>query len=118
MHLSVVGGGWAGISAAVHAAQRGWTVTLWEASRQLGGRARTLAHEDLRLDNGQHILIGAYSETLALMQTLAVNPDNVLHRQPLTLLRPDGSGLRLPDGPPPWNLLVGVVRARGWSWQD
>ena len=118
MHLSVVGGGWAGISAAVHAAQRGWTVTLWEASRQLGGRARTLAHQDLRLDNGQHILIGAYSETLALMRTLAVNPDNVLHRQPLTLLRPDGSGLRLSDGPPPWNLLVGVLRARGWSWQD
>ena len=90
MHLSVVGGGWAGISAAVHAAQRGWTVTLWEASRQLGGRARTLAHQDLRLDNGQHILIGAYTETLALMRTLAVNPDKVLHRQPLTLLRPGG----------------------------
>ena len=118
MHLTIIGGGWAGLSAAVQAVQRGWTVTLWEASRQLGGRARTLEHEGLRLDNGQHILIGAYTETLALMRTLGVRPVDVLHRQPLTLLRPDGSGLVLPDLPPPWNLLMGILRARGWSWQD
>ena len=118
MRLTIVGGGWAGLSAAVHAVQLGWTVTLWEASRQLGGRARALEHEGLRLDNGQHILIGAYTETLDLMQTLGVRPDAVLHRQPLTLLRPDGSGLVLPDVPPPWNLLLGVLRARGWTWHD
>ncbi len=118
MHLNIVGGGWAGLSAAVHAVHRGWTVTLWEASRQLGGRARTLEHHDRRLDNGQHILIGAYTETLALMRTLGVRPDTVLQRQPLTLVRPDGSGLTLPDGPSPWNLLIGVTRARGWTWQD
>ena len=118
MHLTIVGGGWAGLSAAVHAVQRGWTATLWEASRQLGGRARPLEQAALQLDNGQHILIGAYTETLALMRTLGVRPDAVLHRQPLTLLRPDGSGLVLPDLPPPWNLLVGVWRARGWNWLD
>ena len=118
MHLTIVGAGWAGLSAAVHAVQRGWAVTLWEASRQLGGRARTLAHHPLQLDNGQHILIGAYTDTLALMRTLGIRPDHVLHRQPLTLVRPDGSGLTLPDLPPPWNLLFGVLRAVGWRWQD
>jgi squalene-associated FAD-dependent desaturase len=118
MHLTIVGGGWAGLSAAVRAVQRGWAVTLWEASRQLGGRARSLEHRGRQLDNGQHILIGAYTETLALMQTLGVRPEDVLRRQALTVLRPDGSGFRLPDVPPPWNLLIGVLRAPGWGWQD
>ena len=113
MQLDIVGAGWAGLSAAVHAVQRGWRVTLWEATRQLGGRARTLEHRGWRLDNGQHILIGAYTDTLALMRTLGVIPNAVLRRQPLTLVNPDGSGLILPDLPPPWNLLLGVCRARG-----
>jgi squalene-associated FAD-dependent desaturase len=118
MRLEIVGGGWAGLSAAVNAVQRGWSVTLWEASRHLGGRARTLDHPAGQLDNGQHILIGAYTDTLSLMRNLGLNPDELLHRQPLTLLRPDGHGLRLPDLPAPWNLLLGVCRARGWTWQD
>lgn len=118
MQLDIVGAGWAGLSAAVHAVQRGWRVTLWEATRQLGGRARTLEHRGWRLDNGQHILIGAYTDTLTLMRTLGVIPNAVLRRQPLTLVNPDGSGLILPDLPPPWNLLLGVWRAPGWSWQD
>ena len=118
MRVLIVGGGWAGLSAAVHAVQRGWQVTLLEASRQLGGRARALDHHDLRLDNGQHILIGAYTETLSLMRTLQLNPDALLHREPLALIHPDGSGLSLPNWPPPWNLLFGVLRARGWNWHD
>ena len=118
MHVLIVGAGWAGLSAAVQAVQRGWRVTLLEASRQLGGRARALQHHDRRLDNGQHILIGAYTDTLSLMRTLGVHPDDVLHRLPLALVRPDGSGLSLPHGPAPWHLLFGVLRAPGWTWQD
>jgi squalene-associated FAD-dependent desaturase len=118
MHILIVGGGWAGLSAAVQAVQRGWQVTLMEAARQLGGRARTLDHEGLRLDNGQHILIGAYTETLSLMRTVGVDLQACLHRAPLSLTRPDGRGLQLPAAPPPWNLLGGVLCARGWTWQD
>lgn len=68
--VAVVGGGWAGLAAAVRAAHDGNHVTVFEASRTWGGRARTvtLRHPtELTLDNGQHILIGAYTETLRLM---------------------------------------------------
>ena len=54
--------------------------------------------DGVMLDNGQHILIGAYSATLALMRRVGVDPDALLARRPLELVYPDGSGLRLPTG--------------------
>jgi hypothetical protein len=63
-------------------------------------------------------LIGAYRETLDLMRLVGLDPSALLLRLPLTLEYPDGSGLRLPDWPQPWNLLAGVLCARGWSMGD
>ena len=83
-HVCVVGAGWSGMAAAVHAVQAGHRVTVLEASRSLGGRARTLpASADgllpdgsaATLDNGQHILLGAYRETQELMRTVGLLPD-------------------------------------------
>lgn len=125
--VCVVGAGWAGLAAAIGATQGGHQVTVLEASRSLGGRARTVAADVTHalpdgsltaLDNGQHILIGAYRETLKLMRLVGMEPEDTLLRLPLTLLQPDGSGLRLPDWPQPWNLLAGVLGAKGWSWGD
>ncbi len=121
LQLAVIGGGWAGLAAAVSATRNGHQVTLFEASRHWGGRARALPPSDgssTLLDNGQHILIGAYTDTLALMRTVGVNPDSTLLRLPLTLLFPDGWGLRLPDWPVPLNVLAGIATARGWSLAD
>ncbi|MEO5698657.1 MAG: FAD-dependent oxidoreductase, partial [Burkholderiaceae bacterium] len=73
--LAVIGGGWAGIAAAVEAAQRGHRVTLFEMAPQLGGRARSVSVDGQTLDNGQHILIGAYVATLELLRTLGVDPE-------------------------------------------
>ena len=70
------------------------------------------------LDNGQHILIGAYRDTLALMRAVGLEPDTVLQRLPLSLVYPDGTGLRVPPGRAPFNLLAGVLRAQGWTWRD
>jgi squalene-associated FAD-dependent desaturase len=83
-----------------------------------GGRARSVTIDSLALDNGQHILIGAYSETLRLMQLVGVDPAHVLRRRPLELLYPDGSGLRLPRGNVHFAFAWAVARARGWSWRD
>jgi hydroxysqualene dehydroxylase len=118
--LTIVGAGWAGLAAAVAATQAGWQVTLFEAANIAGGRARSLQQTfaGKPLDNGQHVLIGAYRDTLALMRTVGLNPDALLQRLPLDLRFADGQGLCLPDWPMPLNLLAGLGRAQGWQLQD
>ncbi len=119
--VAVIGGGWAGLAAAIEATARGHAVTLFEMAPQLGGRARSLAAPEPGtppLDNGQHILIGAYTATLALMRRVGVDPDAVLLRMPLTLVDADGRGLRLGRGP----VLIAFTRAvwamRHWRWRE
>ncbi len=122
MKVAVVGAGWAGCAAAVEATRLGHHVTLFEASRTLGGRARRVdvMHKGklLALDNGQHILIGAYAETLKLMADVGIDIPRSLLRLPLTLQFPDGSGLALPNLRAPFDALAGILAARGWSWLD
>lgn len=123
MRVAVIGGGWAGMAAAVALAQSGSQVTVLEAARTLGGRARRVPvtgadGAELSLDNGQHILIGAYTHTLGLMRTVGIDVPSALLRTPLALTYADQTGLQLPDLPPPWDALVGVARARGWHWAD
>jgi len=123
MRIAILGAGWAGLAAAMAAVQAGHEVTVLEAARTVGGRARALDTtapdgRPLVLDNGQHILIGAYTESLRLMRLVGVDLDLALLRRPLVLRFPDGSGLRLPDLPPPWDAVLGIARARGWSWGE
>lgn len=118
--VSIIGGGWAGLAAAVAATEAGHPVALHEASSTLGGRARSLSQtvEHTPLDNGQHILIGAYTATLGLMRHVGLPPETVLHRLPLDLRFADQQGLMLANGPAPWNALLGIVFASGWSTHD
>lgn len=120
MKVAIVGAGWAGCAAAVEATRRGHHVTLLEAARIPGGRARRVPAGDQQpaLDNGQHILIGAYTDTLQLMNDLGVDTTTALLRLPLTLQGPDGQGLKLPRCPAPLDAVLGIVRASGWSWAD
>lgn len=127
MKLAIVGAGWAGVGAAVEAAGAGWDVTLFEATRTLGGRARALPAErpdgvPLMLDNGQHILIGAYAETLALMQRVGMTPATALLGLPLALPYPDGTGLQTPRWarrwPAPLDAVAAIATARGWRWAE
>lgn len=117
-NVAVVGAGWAGMAAAIAHVQAGRQVTVFEAARTVGGRARAVpgALPDgtpATLDNGQHILIGAYAESLRLMRLVGVDIDTALLRLPLTLQFPDGQGLQLPDLPPPLDALLGIARAKG-----
>ncbi|WP_029524018.1 hydroxysqualene dehydroxylase HpnE [Polaromonas glacialis] len=122
MKVAIVGAGWAGCAAAVEAARLGHQVTIFEASRTAGGRARrvmaTLNGLPVALDNGQHILIGAYAETLRLMKEVGVDEAASFLRLPLTMRFPDGSGLQLPDWPAPLDAVAGILNARGWSLAD
>lgn len=108
--VAVIGGGWSGAAAAWHLHHarpgQGARWTWFETAPQLGGRARRLK-PDSPLDNGQHIMIGAYRESLALIRSLrqaVLGEDEVRHplfqRLPLTLLDPQGDGLVLPPGHP------------------
>jgi squalene-associated FAD-dependent desaturase len=123
LKLAVIGAGWGGLAAAVEATRAGYEVTVFEAARTLGGRARSLEvrmpdESATVLDNGQHILVGAYLETLRMMEAVGVDPAAVLLRMPLTLRFPDGGGLALPQWPAPLDAVWGIARAKGWSVRD
>lgn len=111
--VAIVGGGWAGIAAAVALADAGHDIAVFEMAPQLGGRARSVAGEP-PYDNGQHILIGAYRDSLALMRRLGIAPETVLKRLPLALPYPGEPGLRLPPGSPLVSFTRGVLAHRGW----
>jgi squalene-associated FAD-dependent desaturase len=114
LNVAIIGAGYAGMAAAVTLAQQGVNVTVYEAGKTLGGRARRVQHNDLALDNGQHLLLGAYTETLRLVELVA--PDaNVWIRQPLTLRTLGGMHLRAPRLPAPFNTLIALLTATGLS---
>lgn len=118
LRVAVIGAGWAGMAAAVTLIEQGARVVLFEASRQLGGRARRVTLDGADLDNGQHILVGAYSETLRLMQVVGVDPRVALLRLPLELRTASGFHLRVAPLPAPLHLAVGLLGARGLGFAD
>ena len=83
--VAIIGAGYAGMAAAVALTEKGIPVDVFEASRSLGGRARATEIEGLTVDNGQHILVGAYTQTLALMRRIGADPARLLARQALQL---------------------------------
>src|SRR3989304_3921920 len=107
------GGCGAGIAAAVPLARGGAAVTVYEAARTLGGRARRVTLDDIHLDNGQHVLLGAYRETLGMLRAVGVDPGAALLRSPLVLEIAGHFRLRVPKLPAPLHLLAGLLRARG-----
>lgn len=68
----VIGGGWAGLSAAVELADRGFQVTVLEQSGRLGGRASSFYDEKSgeTVDNGQHLFMGCYAHTIRFLDKI------------------------------------------------
>ncbi|WP_433691613.1 hydroxysqualene dehydroxylase HpnE [Herbaspirillum seropedicae] len=122
-HYAVIGAGWAGCAAAVALAAGGHRVSLFEAARTLGGRARRVELEERVVDNGQHILLGAYRATLALMKQVGVDPASALLRLPLQMRYPlqgnaEGMDFVAPRLPAPWHVAVALLRAKGLTRED
>jgi squalene-associated FAD-dependent desaturase len=119
LRVAVIGGGYAGMAAATELARCGVPVMVFEAARVLGGRARRVETEGMRLDNGLHILLGAYRETLRLINlvTDSGEPTGLL-RLPLELTVHPGFRLRAPLLPAPLHLFSALLRARGLGFGD
>jgi zeta-carotene desaturase len=111
----VVGGGFAGLSAASALAARGARVLVVDARPQLGGRATAFRdrHTGELVDNGQHVLFGCYRETLAFLKLVGAD-DRVRAQESLELVCYDAgrrrSVLRCPPLPAPLHLLAGVLK--------
>jgi squalene-associated FAD-dependent desaturase len=115
--VAVVGAGYAGMAAAVTLVGRGAQVTVFESGPVPGGRARRVTIQGHTLDNGQHILVGAYATLFSLMRTVGVASDAVL-RVPLELRYADGFKLRALYLPAPFGVLGGLLLARGLPWSE
>ncbi len=119
--VAVIGGGWAGCAAAVELAGRGVRVTLLESARTLGGRARRVEIDGRNVDNGQHIMLGAYRDTLRLMRKIGADLPATLLNVPLQMRYAPGSGgmdFIAPRLPAPFHLLVALLRATGLERED
>ncbi|WP_319633290.1 hydroxysqualene dehydroxylase HpnE [Janthinobacterium violaceinigrum] len=113
---AVIGAGWAGCAAAMELARAGHAVTVFEAARTLGGRARRVERENTVLDNGQHILLGAYTETLRLIKLAGQDPAELILTLPLQMrypAGPDGMDFIAPRLPAPMHLAWALLRAQG-----
>lgn len=119
VNVAVIGGGCAGLATAARLAEHDIPVTLYESSPQLGGRARSVQWQGHTLDNGQHILLGAYSETLSLLKLAGVDLEQALLRLPLQLTMLPYFELRAcPLLPAPLHILAGLFNAKGLTWNE
>jgi squalene-associated FAD-dependent desaturase len=119
----VVGGGFAGLSAATALAARGARVLVLEARPSLGGRAASFTDPATGepVDNGQHIVAGAYYETFEFLERIGAM-DGVQMQPSLELEIVETDGRRThfacPPLPSPLHLLVGLLRWPALAWGD
>jgi len=120
--LVVVGAGWSGLASAVHATLAGLRVQLLDSAPHAGGRARQAQFDfgagPVALDAGQHLLMGAYRECLALAAIVQGDGDAPFERVALALRDTAGLHLQAPPHPAPLHLLAALGRARGLSLRE
>lgn len=119
--VAIIGGGWAGMTAAVALADAGIPVRVFESARELGGRARAVHGAARTVDNGQHLLLGAYRDTLAMIhrvQPAGTAPAALYRRSPLDLCGPGDFRLRMRRLPAPFHALTALLGARGCTWGE
>lgn len=119
----VIGGGFAGFAAATALVESGARVLMLEARPGLGGRATAFTDPETgeRVDNGQHILMGCYTDTLRLLDRIGAS-DRVRWQTGLTVPMIDRGGhhsqLSLPALPSPLHFLAGVLAWEALSWSE
>ncbi|HLR30326.1 MAG TPA: hydroxysqualene dehydroxylase HpnE [Paenalcaligenes sp.] len=117
--IAVIGAGWAGVACAWQLTRQGFDVTVFESGPTLGGRARRVHAPWGQVDNGQHLLIGAYNQTLQLMTALGLDPKERFYRQDLRFQSLDQQfNFGYWDLPAPWHQLGVALGGRGLDWRD
>ncbi len=121
--IVVIGGGFAGLRAAVTLTDAGRPVTLLEGRVGLGGRARSFTDPVTRevVDNGQHLFLFGYPRTLAFLDRVGTRHRLIFQdRLKVSFIRPGGkvSTLDCPFLPAPWHLLLGMMRLSGFPIGD
>jgi hydroxysqualene dehydroxylase len=119
----VIGGGFAGLSAAAYLTKNKFKVTLLEASPKLGGRAYSFIDKETEniIDNGQHILMGCYNFTLDFLSLIdATSNFNFQKRLEVNFVKEGFRVLPLNSFPSiyPFNLLIGLLRFRAISFSN
>lgn len=116
-HVVVVGGGLAGISAALACADAGARVTLLEKKKRLGGLTWSFSHKGLTMDNGQHVFLRCCRAYLDFLDRIGSAGDVYLQpRLDLTVLKarpgraPECAKLRRSSLPAPWHLAASLAR--------
>ena len=119
----VIGGGFAGLTAASYLSNSGYKVELIEASPKLGGRAYSF-QDDLTgsvVDNGQHILMGCYKETLKFLKLIGAEKNFIYQeRLRVNFLNEDGKLFKLEATQLfyPLNLLFGLLNFEALGFID
>jgi len=94
----VIGGGIAGLTAAAYLVKEGIPVTVLESSPKLGGRAYSFTDQktNSQIDNGQHILMGCYADTLRFLKLIGAQ-ENFIYQKRLEVnfLKPGNKIVRL-----------------------
>jgi len=121
--VAIVGGGFAGLSAATALAEQRLRVIVLEARPRLGGRASSFTDPATgeRVDNGQHLLIGGYHETFTFLRRIGASSAVTLQPR-LTVEIVDRNGsrsqLRSRSLPAPLHLFAGIMTWSALDWRD
>ncbi len=120
--IIVIGAGFAGLSAAVRLVEAGRSVVVLEATKTGGGRSRSF-HDNVtgrEIDNGQHLIMGCYRETMAFLRAIGAADDVVQFQRNLAvhMVKPGGKRIDLecPALPAPLHLAAGLIGMKGVGW--
>ncbi|MGH9836679.1 MAG: hydroxysqualene dehydroxylase HpnE [Blastocatellia bacterium] len=123
----ILGGGFAGLSAAVNLAEVGTPVLLLERRSFLGGRAYSFTDKTTgdTIDNGQHLMMGCYHHTLNFLEKIgSINKLKFQENPQVDFLREQPGGIvrrasfKCPPAPAPLHLLIGLARLDTIGWSD
>ncbi len=119
--VAVVGGGLAGLAAAIECADRGADVTLYEARSRLGGATFSFSRNGLELDNGQHVALRCCTAYLGFLRRLGVEGLLPLQRRMHVPVLREGlrpAALSRQALPPPLHLAATLLRYQPLSWRE